>query len=105
MAGDPCTPNPLLTTTVAGLACRAVPCGPQETQLGVVTHDGAAYLKAPTTDAGTGPDSFIQGVFRSFNEPTYSTRALRNYHTLGLQLPLLWKRRKWRQRRLHGRPQ
>ena len=76
-----------------------------KTQLGVVTHDGAAYLKAPTTDAGTGPDSFIQGVFRSFNEPTYSTRALRNYHTLGLQLPLLWKRRKWRQRRLHGRPQ
>ena len=31
-----------------------------KTQLGVVTHDGAAYLKAPTTDAGTGPDSFTR---------------------------------------------
>ena len=68
----PLTPySPLLTSTVAqvSLAGALAP----KTQLGVVTHDGAAYLKAPTTDAGTGlapAPTALQGVFRSFNEPT-----------------------------------
>ena len=49
--------KPLLTTGwQVSLAGALAP----KTQLGVVNHDGAGYLKAPTTDAGTGPDSFTR---------------------------------------------